>query len=99
MTALGRLRDSLPAGKTLPPDVWLRRHRGMVVLVWLHVVGLLIFGVTRGYPLWHVAIDALPIATFGAVAGVPYRSPRFRACMVSLGLLSSSAVLVHLSGG
>src|SRR3954451_25026424 len=41
----------------------------------------------------------LPIATFGAAACVTTRSRRFRACMVALGLLSSSAVLVHLSGG
>jgi diguanylate cyclase (GGDEF)-like protein/PAS domain S-box-containing protein len=99
MSALIRLRDALPAGKTLPPDVWQRRHRAMVVLVWLHAVGLLIYGLARGYPLWHMGIDTLPIVTFGAAASVPYRSARFRACMVSLGLLSSSAILVHLSGG
>ena len=44
MSAFVRLRDALPAGKTLPPDVWQRRHRAMVVLVWLHAVGLLIYG-------------------------------------------------------
>jgi diguanylate cyclase (GGDEF)-like protein/PAS domain S-box-containing protein len=99
MSAIGRLRDVLPAGKTLPPEVWLRRHRGMVVLVWLHAVGLPIYGLTRGYPLWHVMIDALPITAFALAATVPYRSPRFRACMVALGLLSSSAILVHLAGG
>jgi diguanylate cyclase (GGDEF)-like protein/PAS domain S-box-containing protein len=99
MSALARLRDVLPAGKTLPPDVWHRRHRGMVVLVWLHAVGLPIYGLTRGYPLWHVTLDALPITAFGIAAIVPYRSARFRACMVALGLLSSSALLVHLSGG
>src|SRR4051812_33789670 len=99
MSALARLRDTLPAGKTLPPDVWLRRHRAMVVLVWVHAVALPLYGLTRGYPLWHVCIDGLPIAAFGLAASVPYRSARFRACMVALGLLTSSAVLVHLAGG
>src|SRR3954451_7711223 len=94
-----RLVAALPSGKTLPPDVWQRRHRAMTVLVWLHAVGLPLYGLTRGYPLWHVAIDGLPIAAFGLAASVPYRSPRFRACMVALGLLTSSAVLVHLAGG
>src|SRR4051812_14514119 len=94
-----RLVAALPSGKTLPPDVWQRRHRAMTVLVWLHAVGLPLYGLTRGYPLWHVAIDGSPIAAFALGASVPYRSPRFRACMVSLGLLTSSAVLVHLAGG
>src|SRR3954451_3667533 len=94
-----RLVAALPSGKTLPPDVWQRRHRAMTVLVWLHAVGLPLYGLTRGYPLWHVALDGSPIAAFSLGASVPYRSPRFRACMVSLGLLTSSAVLVHLAGG
>src|SRR3954470_6161998 len=96
---LKRLRAELPTGKTLPPEVWRRRHHAMTTLVWLHAIGLYIFGLTRGYPAWHMCVDALPIATFAAAAGLRSRSRRFRACMVSLGLLSSSAVLVHLTAG
>jgi diguanylate cyclase (GGDEF)-like protein/PAS domain S-box-containing protein len=98
-TPLARLRAALPTGKTLPPEIWQRRHKAMTTLVWLHVAGLYIFGLARGYPVWHMAIDTLPIATFAVAAGLSRRSRRFRACMVSLGLLTSSAVLVHLSGG
>jgi diguanylate cyclase (GGDEF)-like protein/PAS domain S-box-containing protein len=94
-----RVRSALPTGKGLPPEVWLRRHRAMTTLVWLHVVGLFVFGLARGYPAWHMAIDTLPIATFAAAAGLHERSRPFRACMVALGLLTSSAVLVHLTGG
>jgi diguanylate cyclase (GGDEF)-like protein/PAS domain S-box-containing protein len=97
--ALSRLIAGLPAGKTLPPRVWHRRHRGMVWLVWAHVPMLAAFGLLQGYPLWHVSIDVAPIATFGGAAMLTLRSTRFRACMVALGLLTSSAVLVHLSGG
>jgi diguanylate cyclase (GGDEF)-like protein/PAS domain S-box-containing protein len=71
----------------------------MTILIWLHAGGLMIYGLLRGYPLWHMCVDTLPIAAFGAAAGLRLRSRRFRACMVSLGLLTSSAVLVHLSGG
>ncbi|MEA2422611.1 MAG: hypothetical protein QOF55_1710, partial [Thermoleophilaceae bacterium] len=99
LTPLARLRAALPTGKTLPPEVWQRRHHTMVWLVWLHMGGLMIFGLARGYPLWHMCVDTLPIGAFAAAAGMHRRSHRFRACMVSLGLLSSSAVLVHLSGG
>jgi diguanylate cyclase (GGDEF)-like protein/PAS domain S-box-containing protein len=97
--AFSRLREALPTGKTLPPEIWQRRHHAMTTLVWLHAAGLFIFGLTRGYPAWHMCIDTLPIATFAAAAGLKMRSRRFRACMVSLGLLTSSAVLVHLTGG
>src|SRR3954451_3967232 len=96
---LKRLREELPTGKTLPPEVWRRRHHAMTTLVWLHAAGLFIFGLTRGYPAWHMCVDTLPIATFAAAAGLRARGRRFRACMVSMGLLTSSAVLVHLSGG
>jgi diguanylate cyclase (GGDEF)-like protein/PAS domain S-box-containing protein len=89
----------LPRGKTLPPDVWAQRHRVLVLLVWAHVVALPLFGLTRGYGVLHVVIDATPVAVFGAAAMVTTRSQRFRASMVSLGLLTSSAVLVHLWGG
>ena len=90
---------SLPRGRTLPADVWARRHRTLVWLVWAHAVALPIFGLTRGYGLGHIAIDGLPMAVFAAAAMLTGRSQRFRASMVSLGLLSSSAVLVHLWDG
>ncbi len=90
---------SLPRGKTLPPAVWARRHRFMVGLVWAHVIALPLFGLTQGYGVPHVLLDALPMAVFGAAAMVRTRSQRFRAAMVALGLLSSSAILVHLWGG
>src|SRR5215213_5012420 len=90
---------SLPRGKTLPPRVWARRHRTLVWLVWAHAVALPLFGLTQGYGLAHVAIDGLPIAIFAGLAALPVGSKRFRASAVSMGLLTSSAILVHLWGG
>jgi diguanylate cyclase (GGDEF)-like protein/PAS domain S-box-containing protein len=90
---------SLPRGKTLPPRVWARRHRTLVWLVWAHAVALPLFGLAQGYGLRHSLFEGLPIACFGLFAMVPGRSQRFRASMVSLGLLTSSGVLVHLWGG
>ncbi|HEX8134804.1 MAG TPA: hypothetical protein VF880_15410 [Actinomycetes bacterium] len=45
------LRVALPHGSPLPPEVWERRHRGILVLLWIHAVGLAVFGVLRGVPL------------------------------------------------
>lgn len=83
----------------LPPDVWARRHRVITAIVWVHAIALPLFALTQGLPLWHSLLEGVPIAVFGAAAMVPFRSRRFRASMVALGLLTSSAVLVHISGG
>src|SRR5829696_4199647 len=90
---------SLPRGKTLPPRVWARRHRTLVWLVWAHAVALPLFGLTQGYGISHVTLDGLPVAVFAAAAMLPGRSQRFRASMVSMGLLTASAILVHLWDG
>src|SRR5215216_1591620 len=90
---------SLPRGKTLPPRIWARRHRALVWLVWAHAVALPLFGLAQGYGPLHVFVDGLPIAAFGVLATLRGRSQRFRSSMVSMGLLTSSAILVHLWGG
>jgi diguanylate cyclase (GGDEF)-like protein/PAS domain S-box-containing protein len=90
---------TLPRGKTLPPRVWARRHRTLVWLVFAHAIALPLFGLAQGYGLLHVLLDAAPIAFFGWAATLTSRSQRFRASMVSMGLLTSSAILVHLWGG
>ena len=90
---------SLPRGKTLPPAVWERRHRTLVWLVWAHAVVLPLFGMARGYGTGHVAVDAGAIGVFAAAGMWGSRSQRFRGSMVAFGLLTSSAVLVHLWDG
>lgn len=91
----------LPTGRGLPEAVWHRRHHGIVVLLWVHAVGLGLFGVYRGYELVHVAIDAGVIAALALTASVrlPWGGVRLRSAIATLGLISSSAAFVHLSGG
>src|SRR4051812_29182803 len=93
------LLASLPRGETLPPRVWDRRHRTLVWLASAHAVALPLFGLAQGYGLPHVLVDAAPIAFFGWAATLSSRSQRFRSSMVAMGLLTSSAILVHLWGG
>src|SRR3954454_18143282 len=76
MSALARLRDALPAGKTLPPDVWARRHRAMVVVIWAHAIAMPIYGLTRGFPLWHSLLEGLRPRALGQ--GAPPPRPRGR---------------------
>lgn len=91
--------ERLPRGRTLPPDVWATRHRIMVRLVWLHALGLLIFGLARGYGLPHSLLEIVPVAGFAIIAASTQLGQRARAAAVALGLLTSSAMLVHLWNG
>src|SRR5919108_3901043 len=93
------LRVALPHGSPLEADVWERRHRGIVVLLWLHAVGTPVFGVVRGVPLWHGASEGAILAVCALAAGQRSGSRRQRACVAVFGLITASALLVHLSGG
>jgi diguanylate cyclase (GGDEF)-like protein len=94
-TALG----ALPHGQLLTPEVWARRHRGIVVLLWLHVDGLAAFGVARGKGLAHSVSEAAVVAVLALLATHPAWNRRARSTAAVLGLITSSAILVHLSGG
>jgi diguanylate cyclase (GGDEF)-like protein/PAS domain S-box-containing protein len=96
---MASLLDRLPRGRTLPPEIWATRHRIMAGVLWAHVVALLAFGLARGYELPHAALDVLPIAAMGAVARIDRLGPAGRASAVTIGLLTASAILVHLWDG
>jgi diguanylate cyclase len=94
----------LPEGGSLPIEIWERRHRGIVALLWLHVAGIPVYGLFRGVGQEHVLMEASIVAVAAvAVSAASPTSPRLntkvRSAAATLGLLSSSAILVHLSGG
>ena len=91
-------RAILPKGLPLPEDAWQRRHRTIMVLLWAHAVGLAIFGMGRGMGVLHSLMEGAVVAAFAVAASMSF-SRRVRAVTASMGILSSSAILVHLSGG
>jgi diguanylate cyclase (GGDEF)-like protein len=97
--AFSRLGRALPKGQTLPPAVWERRHAWMLRLVWAHAVTLFAWGLLVGHPLWHAGLDAAPVAICAVIAGRRRVSRRSRAVAVCVGLLTSSALVVHLMNG
>jgi diguanylate cyclase (GGDEF)-like protein len=100
LAPLMRVISLLPKGRSLPEHVWLRRHRGLMLLLWLHIVGLTALGIFRGYGVQHVMIEVDAILVFFGIIGTsPRASRRLRSMMVAMGLLTSSALLVHLTGG
>jgi signal transduction histidine kinase len=94
-----RGRSWLPSGHGLPPSVWARRQRGIVVLLWLHAIGLAVFAVVRGYTVSHALTEAGIVAVLATAAALPVGGIRMRSAIATLGLISCSAILVHLSGG
>jgi diguanylate cyclase len=79
--------------------VWAQRHRGIVVLLWLHVVALVAFAMVRGNGLAHSLLEGALVAAFAVPAAHRAVGRRARSAAAVLGLITSSAVLVHLSGG
>lgn len=98
-TPLTRAARWLPSGQGLPPTVWERRQRGIVVLLWIHAVALATMGVVRGYGIGHSMLEGGFVAALAVLAMQSRGSIRFRSATATLGLISSSAILVHLSGG
>jgi len=98
-SSVKRLLGWLPRGSTLPNEVWVRRHRAILVLLWLHVPALFVFGLARHESLLHSLVEAALVAVFVAAATAlrPHRLPS--TILAALGLFTCSAVLVHLSGG
>jgi hypothetical protein len=89
----------LPSGRGLPETVWRRRHHGILVLLWVHVGALFVFALVRGFNVVHAVTEAGIVAMFAALAANPNWGVRVRSAAATIGLMSASGVLVHLSGG
>jgi hypothetical protein len=64
-------RGLLPSGQLLTPQVWARRHRGIVWVLWAHVAGIVVFAVLRGYGVVHGLQEAMLVALFALPAAHP----------------------------
>lgn len=109
---LSRLRTLLPTGEPLPAEAWESRHRVMIWLVWLHALSIPVLNALRH---WHTGyftdldpsgqtfgrsiVEAGIVALFAVLAGFPVFGQRGRAVLATLGLLTTSAALVHIFDG
>jgi diguanylate cyclase (GGDEF)-like protein/PAS domain S-box-containing protein len=89
----------LPQGKTLPPEVWRTRHRFMLGVIWLHVVGLGIAGLVIHQGAATLLYELGPIAACGLAAALPTGGRRLRGSMVAFAALYCSAALVNMAHG
>ena len=97
--ALRAAREVLPEGGKLPDKAWKTRHVLIVAVLWLHVPGVIVFGIAVGGRESHVLLEAFPIAAAAAMATYVRRLRKLSTVVTSLGLMTASGVIVHLSGG
>lgn len=79
---------------------WQWYHRGIVVVLWLHAIGLAFYALMTGNDLSHSVTEGILVAgpALGAsLGGEAFR--RLRSALAAVGLVTASGILVHLTGG
>jgi diguanylate cyclase (GGDEF)-like protein len=89
----------LPKGQLLPEHIWRLRHAAIVWLLWLHVPALFTFGIFQGQAVPHMLLECGLIASAAWFAASERFTMTQRVVAASFGLITCSAVLVHLWGG
>jgi signal transduction histidine kinase len=78
------------------------RHRALLTALWIHVPALFVFGLANHKTVRHMLFEAGIVAAIAAtVTFLPIVKANRDAstALVSIGLLTCSAILIHLSGG
>jgi hypothetical protein len=96
---LSGIRRVLPRGRTLPEEVWGRRHRALVLILWAHVIGLPPFALSQGLTVRASLTGVVPIVLAAVAGSLAELGRRWRSVAVVFGLLTSSAILVNAWGG
>lgn len=89
----------LPRGGVLDDTVWAARHRGICLLLWAHVVVLPLIALLRGQAYLHGLSEVAVIAWLAVAAEIRRFGPGVRSASATVGLLVSSAMVVHLFHG
>ena len=93
------LLAALPKGDALDEPAWAARHRGILYILWLHVLGVPFYGAYMGAgPGLYLGGGAL-LGAIAVAARLSLVGRRLQAAIATYGLVMASALLVHLSGG
>jgi PAS domain S-box-containing protein len=96
---VARGRRVLPEGGKLAEHSWQRRHRAIMVLLWLHLAFVLAFGLVMRADIKQVLFGAFLMAFLGMIAREPMWKRGMRSGAASLAMLTSSSLLVTFSNG
>ena len=93
------LLASLPKGDALAEPAWNSRHRGILSILWLHVLSVPMFGIyMEASPSLYLGGGGL-LAFIAVAARLSVVRRRLQSAIATCGLMTASALLVHLSGG
>ena len=93
------LLAALPKGDALDEPAWAVRHRGILYVLWLHVLGVPLYGAYMGAELGLYLGSGALLGAIAIAAQLPAIGRRIQAAIATYGLVMASALLVHLSGG
>jgi len=96
---MSRLRELLPQGHTLPDSAWRHRHHTMVGLLFAESIGLVVFSFAEGNSWHHSLAHAAVLVPVGVIALLIEDRRRAASVLVSLGLITACALLVHIWHG
>ena len=83
----------------LPFDAWNRRHRWILKILWVHAVGLGLASLAVGNSVVHSLFEGGIVAACALTAMFWRADRRTSTLIAAVGLLTSSALLVHLFNG
>ncbi|MDA0181860.1 ATP-binding protein [Solirubrobacter phytolaccae] len=83
----------------MPEVEWQSRQRALRWLLWAHVVAIPIITLLFDQGVAQAALDLFTPTFFAVVAQLKRGSRRVQSLIVTLGLLSCSALIVHITGG
>ena len=89
----------LPHGQSLPEWEWQTRQKILRLLLWAHVVALPIVTLLYDQGPGQAALDLITPSFFAVAAQLKLGGRRAQSLIVTVGLLSCSALLVHITGG
>jgi diguanylate cyclase (GGDEF)-like protein/PAS domain S-box-containing protein len=89
----------LPTGHTLPTAEWERRHRGILVILWVLALALPLYGILRGHALAHDTVGGATLLATAVLASRERPRHAVSSALASLGLCMACGLAVHLADG
>jgi diguanylate cyclase (GGDEF)-like protein/PAS domain S-box-containing protein len=95
----GRVAFSLPRGRPMPAEQWAAHHGFVLRTLFVLLAAVPVYALARGHGLTTAALSTAPLAGLVLVAWVPSLHRSTRAAAAALGLMTTAALTVQLSGG
>ncbi len=97
--ARGRAAFSLPRGRVMPAEQWDAHHDFALRTLAVLLAAVPVYALARGHGLATAAVSTAPLAGLLLLAWAPSLHRSTRAAAAALGLMTTAALVVHLSGG